>query len=158
SEYGQGRSGVLQKLELDEQQLIDSTIHGAEMSQDGKQVFLASSHITRYRLEGEDLIFEEMGGRIDHDLRAQFTLSRDARLAATGGPLVGRHLAEAFDAQKLRENPMLLELKQRPKGFAVNPKSGEIYVSTAGGVSIFSPRGNAIGEIAESNLNLYRVY
>ncbi len=117
---------------------------------DGKHFFFGSGQVWRFRIEGEDLVYEEgaceAGGM---DVPAMCVLSADDRFALVRGRTV---------VDPLRLSEVKGELRAPFEGAGIDGKRGCVYVGCRDGggcrVEVYSVRGRKIADLPAPSRSL----
>ena len=132
-------------LVIENQNIFGDRLLAIRMSDDGKYFFTGGRKIMRFRLEGEDLVYEESSRDLQNGHTTHFVVSADAKLAAmpTGaGNANGLSYGTAvLDALHLGDQKVALENGAYPCAIGFDTKTGNIYSPNHDGMNIFNARG-----------------
>lgn len=146
-----GRGGA-QPLTIDNQVVLEAGCHNMEMTQDGKYLFLGARSITRFRIDGRDLIYEEKGPSLENGHTTHFVLSGDGTKTALptgGGNGGGSYTIAVYDGKKLSRQLLVLPNGPYPCALGFDPQSGQMYAPNSDCLQVFAPQG---GKLSESPL------
>lgn len=130
--------------------LFDSPflIHHMRMCNDGTHLYTGDRKITRFRLEGQDLVMEGSSGELQSGHTTHFVVSDDEKLAAmpTGGGNGGRHAIAVIDPKDF-STKFALANGPFPMAIGFDMKTGDIYSPNSDAMNIFDRRGNRLQQI-----------
>jgi len=153
------QSGI-QFLAVDNQPVLDAPLRNLELTQDGKHLFMASRSITRFRVDGQDLIFEERGPVLENGHTTHFVLSGDGTKTALptgGGNGDGNFVIAIYDAKKLDRQLLSLSNGANPSALGFDPQSGQMYSPNNQHMQVFGTRGEKLSEAPLKDRDVRRI-
>lgn len=125
-----------------------------QMRGDGKYLYMGASRIKRYRIEGEELVFEERSPEALNTRSRHFVVSDDNKLAtAKAGP--GHSHVDAVvlvDPLHLSQEKLALAPYLSPGAVGFDAATGNIYAAGRDNkVVVFSPRGGKLQEVSTAD-------
>lgn len=123
---------------------IDGLLSAMRMSSDGGNLFTGASSIRRFRVVGEDLIYEQTSPPVQNSHTTFFGLSADGRwvtMPTEGAPHGQGYNVHVFPASDLSTPKLILERAAFPGTVDWDPKTGKIYSPHYKNLNIFSEGG-----------------
>jgi hypothetical protein len=120
---------------------------------------MGSQRISRYRLENENLIYEDTSENLGHGNTTHFVVSADRNFAAMptgGGNGIGYGIT-VLDGMNLTQQRLVLNNGAYPCAIGFDPKTGNIYSPNHEKMNIFGPRGGKLEEISHGQWGICRL-
>jgi len=119
-----------------------------QMTNDGKYLFTGGNRIQRFRVAGEDLVFEESSAELETRTGAYLALSSDGKwVGIPAGRGSGSSGVAVFDALHLAKPRFRVATRLPASALAFDPKTGNIYAPDGDGINVFSPRGEEVEQV-----------
>jgi hypothetical protein len=133
---------------------------GMRMSPDGKYLYLGTTKIERFRVDGSDLVYEEATRNLGAvGSSTHIVLSDDGKWIAMpceSGNGQGYTIA-IFPATNLGREQTLLDNGAHPRAVGFDPKTENIYSPNLLGMNVFGPRGQKLCDIALTDKGVRRI-
>jgi hypothetical protein len=129
------------------QAIFEDSLLAMQMSPDGKYLYTGGRKIQRFRVDGEDLIYEEASRDLQNGHTTHFALSIDGKWTAMptgGGNGDGSYGIAVFSAHELATPRLKIENGAYPCAIGFDPKTGNIYSPNHDSMQVFSPRGGRL--------------
>jgi hypothetical protein len=138
------------KLEAGGRALLETSPECLRMTRDGKYLFVAERNVNRFRVDGNDLVFEQAGPNLHHAVR-NLSLSGDGKWLAAPTRDTGCDVYDAMDMGSPR-----LTLSITPKAIAFDHQTQGIFgfESYTNKVVALGPRGGKTAEFATEDGNV----
>jgi hypothetical protein len=120
---------------------------GLLQSPDGKSLYLAGRKICKFRLQGEDLIFEAATANLMNGNTTHIVLSPDGKWIAMptgGGNRGGGYLIDIYDTANLSKPALTIDNGPYPVAVGFDPKTGNIYSPDHKKINVYSSRGGKL--------------
>jgi hypothetical protein len=152
-----GESGTNGSLVFDARGIFEGLL-AMQMTREGKYLYLGGQEIKRFRLQGEDLFFEEASRNPIYGRALRFVISDDGKFAPMpgGGNAAGFALA-VLDAMHLDQQLLALDSGANSCVVGFDAKTGNIYSANRKEVDLFSPRGGRLAEIVLKDNDVRRI-
>ncbi len=147
------------RITLGGQGVVENGLLCMQMTNDAKHLFLGGRQIRRYRLEGEDLVYEETSRDLQNGHTTHFVVSGDGKFAAmpTGAGNASNYGIAVLDAMHLDRQLLALENGAYPCAIGFDPLTGNIYSPNFQKMNVFSARGGNIAQIALGDRDVHRI-
>jgi hypothetical protein len=134
-------------LTVEDKPLFGDSVFCMRMPDDGTYLFLADKQLTRLRIDGTDLVYEQKSPILGDGHTTHAALSGDGKRIAmpTGG---GGYCIAIFDAVNMDTPRLSLDTGAYPSAVAFDPPSQNMFASDSHNIISFAPRG---GRIASFN-------
>jgi S1-C subfamily serine protease/antitoxin (DNA-binding transcriptional repressor) of toxin-antitoxin stability system len=153
------KSGYSVGTAPDGRPVVDISPLAMQMTPEGKYLYLGGQRITRYRLQDENLIYEDTSNNLANGHTTHFVVSADRNFAAmpTGaGNGMGYGIA-VLDGMDLTRQKLVLNNGAYPCAIGFDPKTGNIYSPNHNTMNIFSPRGGKLEAISHGQWDIHRL-
>jgi len=153
-----GESGTNGSLVFDARGIFEGLL-AMQMTREGKYLYLGGQEIKRFRLQGEDLFFEEASRSLRRGFTTHFVISGDGKFAAmpSGAGNAASYDIVVLDATRLDQQLLALENGAYPCAIGFDAKTGNIYSPNHEEMNIFSPRGGKLAQIVLKDNDVRRI-
>jgi hypothetical protein len=146
-------------LKIDKQDVLTSNMLSMHMTNDGKHLFTGDLAIRRFRVEGNDLIYEQSSARLANGHTTHFALSSDGKWTAmpTGGGQGSGYNIFVFDPSDLLRPRFSLVNGAYPCAIGFDPKTGHIYSANRNLLNVFDAQGHCLTEFNLGMQDVHRI-
>jgi hypothetical protein len=130
-------------LRVESKPLFHEFVLCMRMSVDGTCLFVADKELTRFRIDGTDLVYEQKSGPLVNGHTTHASLSGDGKRIAmpTGGGNGGGYCIAIFDAMNMDTPRLSLNTGAYPSAVVFDPRTQNMFASNSREIITFAPRG-----------------